>query len=289
MSELGIQAAIQRAVVSSPAAQQHAVSNALVQAPALARVHLPPREAGEERTKPKKQANQFANPRDMRMGTSPLSTASLADAFAGTSVLDTAGDASHVQADVGSSPEKHGGNQSRVAAKQLPAASELMAFAKNSRGETIYLEQSRWAGHIVPSHITDPPVARGKRTTTWWPVLHSATGASTMDKNQVVGVIMDAVREGHWQNAPRGTMLAVYDLPANQAQKFGVSEVKVSAAPDGRILSAYPSAGSNVLAVRELNAEEQSAVAAMKAAQQPTSPFTAQPAAAGIANATTFG
>jgi len=78
----------------------------------------------------------------------------------------------------------------------------------------------------------------------------------TMSESDVVMVIMDAVRNGHWQNAMKGTRLATYELPLEQADRFGVSEVKVSVAPDGRILSAYPARGWNVLAVRELTQDE---------------------------------
>lgn len=156
--------------------------------------------------------------------------------------------------------------------RMLPAAAGMVIFARTPRGETVYLEQERWERHVVPYHITQPPTPRGKSTTTWWPVLHSALGHSTMTLEQVLDLIADAVRLGHWQNAPRGTRLAVYQVPDPQAQVLGVSEVKVSTAPDGRILSAYPSAGANVLAVRERTQEEIAAVAVSQAATQPQTP-----------------
>jgi len=139
----------------------------------------------------------------------------------------------------------------------LPSAAGLALFTRTPRGETVYLESDRWEHHVVAHHVTSPPQARGKATTTWWPVVHSSTGYSSMSLDQVLDLIVDTVRFGHWQNAPRGTRLAVYQVPEQQAQVLGVSEVKVSTAPDGRILSAYPTAGTNVLAVRERTAQEQ--------------------------------
>ena len=91
----------------------------------------------------------------------------------------------------------------------------------------------------------------------------------TMSESDVIMVIMDAVRKGHWQNAMKGTRLATYELPQEQADRFGVSEVKVSVAPDGRILSAYPARGWNVLAVRELTPDE---ISLQESARQPQQP-----------------
>jgi hypothetical protein len=160
--------------------------------------------------------------------------------------------------------------QGQIGTTLLPHKAGMMAFARTQRGELVYLERARWHEHIVPAHIAEAPTARGKRTTTWWPVQHSASGSNSMSQDDVIGVIMDAVREGDWQNAPRGTLLSIYDLPSDKADRFGVSEVKVSAAPDGRILSAYPSRGSNVLAVREMTEEEMAtAPAAVQSPQQP--------------------
>ena len=185
-------------------------------------------------------------------GASPLATASVGGAA----------DGAHLLGESSSSPvHERAPRQGRAGSAQLPARAGLVGYARTNggTGALVFLESERWFNHIRPHHVTDPPTARGKRTTTWWPVLHSATGAQTMNDAQVVGVIMDAVRDGHWQNAPRGTVLSVYELPHAQARQYGVSEVKVSAAPDGRILSAYPSRGDNVLAVRELSPEEQQA------------------------------
>lgn len=188
-------------------------------------------------------------PRTQDGGRSPLSTASVADVSHGAVLVGERPD----------SPVDHrAARQGHAGTDQLPSRSDLLAFTRTSRGDLVYLEQERWHNHIRPHHITDTPNARGKRTTTWWPVRYSATGASSMSENQVVGMIMDAVARGHLMNAPRGTLLSVYEVPDEQARTTGVSEVKVSIAPDGRILSAYPSLGSNVLAVRELTPEEQS-------------------------------
>jgi hypothetical protein len=149
-----------------------------------------------------------------------------------------------------------GPHDTELGIRALPSAANLIAFTRNKRGETIYLERKRWDDHILPNHVTTPPQMRGKSTTTWWPVMHTATGYRSMTEEQVIDLTMEACREGHWQNAPRGTRLCVYHLPDQEAQILGVSEVKVSTAPDGRILSSYPTAGSNVLAVKELAPED---------------------------------
>lgn len=234
--------------------QDVALQQAALQSPALARVPLPPRGEGEVVVRPRKSPAPMAPARDLAGGTSPLAPTPLADARMATAMLGTVGDPS------GPSTAAQAGES----AAALPTRHGLVAFARNPRGDTVYLENERWEGHIRPAHITDEPAARGKRTTTWWPVQYAASGSPSMTEQNVVGVVMDAVRDGHWQNAPRGTLLSVYDLPEDQAQHYGVSEVKVSAAPDGRILSAYPSRGTNVLAVRELSAEEQTQLQQMQ-------------------------
>jgi hypothetical protein len=94
------------------------------------------------------------------------------------------------------------------------------------------------------------------------------TFGPTMSEEDVIAVIMEAVSKGHVQNAPRGTLLIVHELAQEDADRLGVSEVKVSIAPDGRILSAYPSRGWNVLALRKLSPEEQAQQAAAAAAMQ---------------------
>lgn len=108
-----------------------------------------------------------------------------------------------------------------------------------------------------------------KSMTTYWPVRYTASGMQTMTVQQVVDVIMDAARLGTWHNAPKGTRLAIYELPVEQAQRFGVSEVKVSAAPDGRILSAYPSAGWNVYAVKVVPQQQPQMAAPVTASGMP--------------------
>ena len=55
--------------------------------------------------------------------------------------------------------------------------------------------------------------------------------------------------------------MAEYDLPAEQRDAYGVSEAKVSMAPDGLVLSAYPGAGDNVLAVYEMSEADQAELA----------------------------
>lgn len=250
-SHVGITAQVQAAQAAQlSGAANSPVNQALVGVPGLARVHVPPREPGEQLVRPKRGANPMSPPRAQQGGDSALATASTSGASDGAHLI---GRRPHDAVD------ERAPRQGRASYEQLPNRSGLIGYARTNggTGSLVYLEQERWHNHIRPHHITDTPQARGKRTTTWWPVLHSATGARTMNDAQVVGVIMDAVRDGHWQNAPRGTVLSVYELPEQQARDYGVSEVKVSAAPDGRILSAYPSRGSNVLAVRELSDDEQ--------------------------------
>jgi hypothetical protein len=262
----GINGAIQRASVQQQAAQsaslatgQTAVQQALVGLPGLARVPVPPRPDGDAFVKPKKSANSMVPPREQGGGSSPLSTASVADTAAG---------AQFVGEDPGAPVEERASRQGQAGSDQLPSSADLVAFTRTSRGDTVYLEAERWHNHIKTAHITDAPNARGKRTTTWWPVLYSATGQSSMSEGQVVSMIMDAASKGHLMNAPRGTLMSVYEVPQQEAAETGVSEVKVSLAPDGRILSAYPSLGSNVLAVRELTPEELAAQAAPAQQQQ---------------------
>lgn len=186
-------------------------------------------------------------PRQQDAGNSPLASSSLAEGAAGAN-------SSSEELVAPQSGGKGGPLLGQSGAGMLPQSAGLIGFSKDVRYPA-YLEQARMESHIVPAHITDQPQARGKRTTTWWPVHHSASGTASMTMDDVQQVILDAMSKGRWQNAPKGTRLAVYDLPADEAKRFGVSQVKVSAAPDGRVLSAYPSAGSNVLAVREAPAD----------------------------------
>ena len=77
-----------------------------------------------------------------------------------------------------------------------------------------------------------------------------------MTDQQVISAIVDAVRKGTLRTEVRDTRMAEYDVPYEQAREFGVSEVKVSMAPDGLILSSYPGAGENVLAVYEMTDDD---------------------------------
>lgn len=76
MSELGLQAAIQRVTVQAPpVAQQVAVAQVAV--PSIVRVPVPPRE--EERQRPRKAAAPLQPPREQGNGSSPLASLCLAD------------------------------------------------------------------------------------------------------------------------------------------------------------------------------------------------------------------
>ena len=176
-------------------------------------------------------------------------------------------------APAGARPAKPG---SIAAAKhgawRMPSRHGLVAYTHTSRGDVVYLTQERWL-HIRENHMDPAPQPRGKRTTTWWPTRH-AVDAPTMTDTQVIGVIVDTLRNGVLRNEVRDTRMAEYVLPADQRTAFGVSEAKVSMAPDGLVLSAYPGAGENVLAVYELGPEDHEALAkatADTAAPQPTS------------------
>lgn len=141
----------------------------------------------------------------------------------------------------------------KAGAWRMPSRHGLVAYTTNERGEIVYLTQERWL-HIRENHMDTAPQPRGKRTTTYWPTRFTADGsAPTMSEQQVIGVIVDTARNGVLRNEVRDTRMAEYDLPAEQAQAFGVSEAKVSMAPDGLILSAFPGTGEQVLAVYELN------------------------------------
>jgi hypothetical protein len=170
--------------------------------------------------------------------------------------------------------------------RMLPHGANLVAFMRTRRGDQVFLENERWHGHIRPVHVTQPPTPRGKGTTTMWPVHYSAKGAPTMTEEQVLKVIADAVAFGDLENAPKGTLLSIYDVPLEQAREFGVSEVKVSITPNGRVLSAYPTRGDNVLAVRELRPDE---LEQQQAAQQPAAQADEQPAFQSSVPQTTFG
>lgn len=147
----------------------------------------------------------------------------------------------------------------RDGAWRMPSRHGLVAYTQNSRGDVVYLTQERWL-HIRENHMDPAPAPRGKRTTTYWPTSH-AVEAPTMTDQDVIGVIVDAARNGMLRTEVRDTRMAEFDLPASQRDAFGVSEAKVSMAPDGLVLSAYPGAGDNVLAVYETNQEDHAALA----------------------------
>ena len=147
----------------------------------------------------------------------------------------------------------------RDGAWRMPSRHGLVAYTQNERGDMVYLTQDRWL-HIRENHMDPEPAPRGKRTTTYWPTRHAVEGP-TMSDQQVISVIVDAARKGTLRTEVRDTRMAEYDLPADQRDAFGVSEAKVSMAPDGLVLSAYPGAGHNVLAVYEMNADDQAALA----------------------------
>lgn len=142
---------------------------------------------------------------------------------------------------------------------RMPSRHGLVAYTTNVRGDVVYLTQERWL-HIRENHMDPAPQPRGKRTTTYWPTRHAVNGPSMTDQ-QVIGVIVDAARKGMLRTEVRDTRMAEYDLPADQREAFGVSEAKVSMAPDGLVLSAYPGAGENVLAVYETTPEDHAALA----------------------------
>jgi uncharacterized protein YndB with AHSA1/START domain len=150
---------------------------------------------------------------------------------------------------------------------RMPSRHGLVAYTTNERGETVYLTQERWL-HIRENHMDQAPQPRGKRTTTYWPTRFTADGgAPTMSEQQVIGVIVDTARQGVLRNEVRDTRMAEYDLPREQAESYGVSEAKVSMAPDGLILSAFPGTGNGVLAVYELNDADHAELARATAAQ----------------------
>jgi hypothetical protein len=137
---------------------------------------------------------------------------------------------------------------------RMPSRHGLVAYTTTDRGDRVYLTQERWL-HIREYHMDPQPQPRGKRTTTYWPTRHAVERA-TMTDQQVISAIVDSVRKGTLRTEVRDTRMAEYDLPWEQAKEYGVSEVKVSMAPDGLILSSYPGAGENVLAVYELGDED---------------------------------
>jgi hypothetical protein len=251
---------------SSPAVQTQVQSkvvarlleqNATVYGPGLARVPLPARPDGTPRAQPKKPAGPMTQPRSLDGGKSPLASHSLADA---RQSLDLIGE----QPSTGG--ESHVVESAQDGAYRLPSRHGLVAYTTNGRGDRVYLTQERWL-HIRENHMDAAPTPRGKRTTTYWPTRHSVDGAS-MSEQQVIGVIVDAARKGTYRTEVRDTRMAEYDLPREQREQFGVSEAKVSMAPDGLVLSAYPGAGDNVLAVYEMSEADQAELARVTAQAQ---------------------
>jgi hypothetical protein len=217
---------------------------ATIYGPGLAKLPLPGRPDGVPRQVPKKPAGPMGAPRSLDGGNSPLAPGSLADARGSYELL-------------GDQPQDDGEANvlanAQEGAWRMPSRHGLVAYTTNDRGDAVYLTQDRWL-HIRENHMDAAPQPRGKRTTTYWPTRYTADGGSpTMNDQQVIGVIIDAARKGTLRNEVRDTRMAEYDLPADQAEAYGVSEAKVSMAPDGLVLSAFPGAGRNVLAVYEVN------------------------------------
>lgn len=224
--------------------------NASVYAPGLARVPLPGRPEGEPRTMPKKPAGPMVPARDLQGGKSPIAPRSLYDARSSVDSIGTPHD---------ESGESHVLATANEGAWRMPSRHGLVAYTKNSRGDNVYLTQERWL-HIRENHMDPAPQPRGKRTTTYWPTSHAVNGPSMSDQ-QVIGVIVDTLRNGVLRTEVRDTRMAEYDLPVHEREAYGVSEAKVSMAPDGLVLSAYPGAGDNVLAVYEMSPEDHAALA----------------------------
>lgn len=227
---------------------------ATVYAPGLARIPLPARPDDVPRAMPKKAAGPMVAPRTLDGGRSPLAPATLQDA---RSSFDA----------IGEQPSRSGDQSALADAKdgayRMPSRHGLVAYTTTARGDRVYLTQERWL-HIRQNHMDAAPQPRGKRTTTYWPTRHAVDGPS-MTEQQVIGVIVDAARKGVLRTEVRDTRMAEYDLPADQREAYGVSEAKVSMAPDGLVLSAYPGAGDNVLAVYELDADDHAALAKVTA------------------------
>jgi hypothetical protein len=231
--------------------------NATIYGPGLARVPLPARPDGTPRAVPKKPAGPMTQPRSLDGGKSPLASSSLADARESHDLIGE-------QPSTGG--ESHVVETAQDGAWRLPSRHGLVAYTTTGRGDRVYLTQERWL-HIRENHMDPAPTPRGKRTTTYWPTRHSVDGAS-MSEQQVIGVIVDAARKGTYRTEVRDTRMAEYDLPRDQREAYGVSEAKVSMAPDGLVLSAYPGAGDNVLAVYEMSDADQAELARVTAQAQ---------------------
>ena len=241
-----------------PGGASQAASAVNLQSAGLTRVDIPTtpttRPQDAQRKLPKKTPKPLQPPRNMEGGRSSLATGPVANGRESVDAIFAEGNESHAHASLDGLAHRNG----FVFETQVPE-SQVQGITGEAGPARVYLETDRWEDHIKPHHIENPPEQRGKGMTTWWPVIFTSNGIQTMNEAQVQQMIFDAVRDGVWQNAPRGTMLAVYEVPEAQAIDTGVSEVKVSMAPDGRVLSAYPSAGANVLAVKEMPQEQQAA------------------------------
>ncbi|MBC7461961.1 MAG: hypothetical protein H7287_11415, partial [Thermoleophilia bacterium] len=179
-------------------------------------------------------------------------------------------DAARALKQLGAAPgfvgEEVGLGDAKSSAGQLPSANGLAIYTKNARGDQVYLPTDRLQ-HILDVHVNGDPSLRGKRSTTYWPVKHALNGPS-MTEQDVTKVMTEAIQKGTIRNEVRDTRMIDYELPDAQADAYGVSEVKVSLAPDGLVLSAYPSAGDNVFATYEVNPVDQ-AMLESAAAQAP--------------------
>lgn len=235
--------------------------NATVYSPGLARIPLPARPEGVPRAVPKKPAGPMTAPRDLDGGRSPLATGALSDARAAIDTLSAVPTSTGEQQVVADATD---------GAYMMPSRHGLVAYTTTGRGDSVYLTQERWL-HIRDNHMDPEPTPRGKRTTTYWPTAHAVENP-TMTDQDVIGVIVDTARKGVLRTEVRDTRMAEYDLPAAQAEQFGVSEAKVSMAPDGLVLSAYPGAGDNVLAVYEMSPDDQAALQRATAAQAQAAP-----------------
>ena len=231
--------------VASRTVQRLLTQQAVPYAANLARIPLPARADGMPRTEPRKPAGPMVAPRQLDGGRSPLAPLPLADARASSDLIGTTPDDQGIDGKLA---------QAQDGAGRMPSRHGLVAYTTNRRGDRVYLTQERWL-HIRQNHMDSAPQPRGKRTTTWWPTSH-AVGEPSMTDQQVLGVIIDTARRGTLRTEVRDTRMAEYDLPMRERAAYGVSEAKVSMAPDGLVLSAYPGAGSNVLAVYELDAAE---------------------------------
>jgi len=245
------------APIHSKVVQRLLEQNATIYGPGLARVPLPTRPDDVPRVAPRKPAGPMVAPRSLDGGYSPLATSSLYDARYSVDAIGAQPD------DGGEATVLANG---REGAWRMPSRHGLVAYTQNARGDNVYLTQERWL-HIRENHMDPAPQPRGKRTTTYWPTSHAVSGPS-MTEQQVIGVIVDAARKGTLRTEVRDTRMAEYDLPLDQRDAYGVSEAKVSMAPDGLVLSAYPGAGDNVLAVYETSADDHAALARVTAGAQ---------------------